>query len=48
MSILINERYQTPGYHRASWDASSFPSGMYFVKIQTPTIIETKKALLLK
>ena len=48
VSTLINERYLTSGYHRVSWDASAFPSGMYFVKIQTPTIIETKKALLLK
>ena len=48
VSTLINERDLTSGYHRVSWDASAFPSGMYFVKIQTPTIIETKKALLLK
>ena len=48
VSTLINERYLTSGYHTVSWDASAFPSGMYFVKIQTPTIIETKKALLLK
>jgi len=48
VSTLINERYLTSGYHRVSWDASAFPSGMYFVKIQTPTIIETKKALLIK
>ena len=48
VSTLIHERYITSGYHRVSWDASAFPSGMYFVKIQTPTIIETKKALLLK
>ena len=48
VSTLINEIYLTAGYHRVGWDASAFPSGMYFVKIQTPTIIETKKALLLK
>lgn len=48
VSTLINELYLTSGFHKVSWDASAFPSGMYFVKIQTPTIIETKKALLLK
>ena len=48
VSTLINEKYITSGYHRVSWNASAFPSGMYFVKIQTPTIIETEKALLLK
>ena len=48
VSTLINDRYLTSGFHRINWDASAFPSGMYFVKIQTPTIIETKKALLLK
>jgi len=48
VSTLINDRYLTSGFHRVSWDASAFPSGMYFVKIKTSTIIETKKALLLK
>ena len=48
VSTLINDRYLMSGFHRVSWDASAFPSGMYFVKIKTPTIIETKKALLLK
>ena len=48
VSTLINDRYLTSGFHKVSWDASAFPSGMYFIKIHTPTIIETKKALLLK
>ncbi len=48
VSTLINNRYLTSGFHSVNWDASAFPSGMYFVKIQTPTVIETKKALLLK
>ena len=48
VSTLINNKHMASGFHKAMWDASSFPSGMYFVKIQTPTIIETKKALLLK
>ena len=48
VSTLINDRYLMSGFHRVSWDASAFPSGMYFVKIKTSTIIETKKALLLK
>ena len=48
VSTLIKEKHLTSGYHRVRWDASAFPSGMYFVKIHTPTIIETKKALLIK
>ena len=48
VSVLINDRYISSGFHKVRWDASAFPSGMYFIKIQTPTIVETQKALLLK
>ena len=32
------------GFHDLKWNSSEYPSGMYFVKIQTPSIIDTKKS----
>lgn len=48
VSILVNNVYTTAGFHTVNWNASKFPSGMYFIKIETPSIIDTKKAFLLK
>ena len=48
ISILVNNVYTAAGFHNINWNASKFPSGMYFIKIETPSIIDTKKALLLK
>ena len=45
---LVNNVYKQAGFHDLKWNASEFPSGMYFVRIQTPSIIDTKKALLIK
>ncbi|MDA3814028.1 MAG: carboxypeptidase regulatory-like domain-containing protein [Candidatus Cloacimonetes bacterium] len=43
------ESYQfESGKHNYLWDASNQASGIYFYKLQTQTIIETKKMLLLK
>jgi hypothetical protein len=48
VSVLINNVYAKEGFHSVNWNASEFPSGMYFIKIETPSNIDTKKALLLK
>jgi hypothetical protein len=48
ISTLVNNAYTLSGFHSVNWNASDYPSGMYFVKIQTPSVINTKKALLLK
>ncbi|MFL2989703.1 MAG: T9SS type A sorting domain-containing protein [Candidatus Neomarinimicrobiota bacterium] len=48
VSVLVNNVYTAAGLHSTNWNASKFPSGMYFIKIETPSIIDTKKALLLK
>ena len=45
---LLNNSYSSAGYHNLNWDATGYPSGMYFIKVQTPSIIDTKKALLIK
>jgi hypothetical protein len=36
------------GYHRVIWDASNYPSGIYFCRIQAGKYVETMKMLLLK
>jgi hypothetical protein len=44
---LVNEK-QTAGTYEATWNASQFPSGVYFYKLQTEGFTETKKLILLK
>ncbi len=39
---------QSPGYHRAIWNANGFSSGVYFYKIQADDLTQSKKMLLLK
>ena len=39
---------KTAGYYSAIWDASSYPSGMYFVKLHAGTFIKTQKLMLVK
>ena len=45
---LVNNVHTKAGFHDLKWNASEYPSGMYFIKVQTPSIIDTKKALLIK
>ena len=47
VEILIND-YQQPGYHTVVWNASSYPSGLYFIQIKTDKYGETRKVLLIK
>ena len=42
------EGYQNAGSYRAVWNAPSFPSGVYFVRLQADGRVQTKKALLVK
>jgi hypothetical protein len=44
---LLNEK-QNAGTYEVSWEASNFPSGMYYYKIQTSEFSETKRMVLLK
>ena len=36
------------GYHEIIWNASNYPSGVYFVKLQTENFKQTQKLILLK
>ncbi len=47
LETLVNERFQ-PGTYHADWNASKYPSGVYFYKIITNGFTETRKMLLIK
>lgn len=47
ISVLVNEELY-PGTFEVNWDASNFPSGVYFYKLLTDEFSETKKMVLLK
>ncbi len=47
MAILVNEELQ-PGTYEAEWNATNYPSGIYFYKILAGEFSETKKMILVK
>jgi len=47
VAVLVNGNLNA-GTYRADWDASEYPSGVYFYKLVTQDFIETKKMVLLK
>src|SRR5205085_12227203 len=44
---LVNKQLG-PGSHSYLWDASNNNSGVYFYRLQTGTVTETKKIILIK
>jgi lysophospholipase L1-like esterase len=46
VSLVDGER--AAGTHTATWDASGFPGGVYFYRLQAGSYTETKKLLLLR
>jgi hypothetical protein len=44
---LVNQQMQA-GSYSVDWDASGYPSGVYFYKIETEDFIEVKKMVLIK
>ena len=44
----IFSNFQTSGNYSISWDASIFPSGIYFISMKVGTFNSTRKVLLLK
>ena len=40
--------FQTAGYHSLNWDASLYPSGMYFAKMIAGEHVHTQKLMLVK
>jgi photosystem II stability/assembly factor-like uncharacterized protein len=47
IAVLVNEGLK-PGTYEVEWDASSYPSGVYFYKLNTGNYRDTKKMVLLK
>ncbi len=47
ISTLVNEQLQ-PGSYEVNWNASNFPSGVYFYKLAAGDFVETKKMILMK
>jgi len=44
----IISTFQSSGYHSIVWDASRYPSGIYFITMEAGTFRETRKVLLIK
>ena len=36
------------GYHTLTWDANNMPSGMYLIRVEAGSNLETQKIMLLK
>ncbi|KXK52410.1 MAG: 5'-nucleotidase [Chlorobi bacterium OLB5] len=47
ITTLVNEQMQ-PGSYSVDWDASNFPSGVYFYRIEADDFVESRKMVLLK
>jgi len=47
MAVLINERLHA-GKYEISWNATQFPSGVYFLKLQAGQSMDVKKMSLIK
>ena len=47
IAVLVNKQLK-PGTYEVEWDASNYPSGIYFCKLTAVNYIETKKMLLIK
>jgi hypothetical protein len=47
VALLVNEEKE-PGIYRVDWDASRFPSGMYFYRMTTGSFCETRRMVLVR
>jgi len=47
VATLVNEKL-SPGTYEVEWDASNYPSGVYFYKLTAGDFTQTKKMLLIK
>jgi hypothetical protein len=47
ITTLVNQQL-SPGTYEVEWNASSFPSGVYFYKLESSNFSETKKMVLIK
>ena len=47
VAVLVDEE-KAPGSYSVQWDATNFPSGVYFYQLKAGSFVETKKLLLMK
>jgi glucuronoarabinoxylan endo-1,4-beta-xylanase len=47
VATLVDERQQA-GHHQVDWDASRFPSGVYYYRLEASEFVEVKKMILLR
>jgi hypothetical protein len=47
VAMLVDEQLR-PGSYEVTWDASNYPSGVYFYKLITDEFVETRKMVLIK
>ena len=47
ISTLVNEQL-APGTYSVDWNASDFPSGIYFCRLSSGDFVDTKRMLLVK
>jgi hypothetical protein len=47
VATLVDE-YKPAGSYEVEWDASGFPSGVYFYQLKAGSFVETKKMILLR
>jgi hypothetical protein len=47
LETLVNEK-QSPGTYEATFNASQYPSGVYFYRLTTEGFSETKRMMLIK
>ena len=44
----LDDFFQSPGLHSVVWEASSYPSGLYFIRMTSNNFTDTRKVLLIK
>lgn len=47
IAVLVNKQFQ-PGSYEVEWNAANYPSGVYFYRLETEGISESKKMVLVK
>jgi len=47
VEVLLNQQLQ-PGTYEADWDASTYPSGVYYYRLESGSFTDTKKMVLIK
>ncbi len=47
VAVLSNQNHK-PGFYSISWNASLFPSGLYFIRLESINVTQTRKVLLIK